>query len=143
MKRFLAILFTLIMFLVFNSCDSSITEYVPKNDAEKKVIELLNTYCDARNNGDMDKLQSLFHDNGTYLHLTGKKLTKSEIAKSDPEFWVQYGKIKLLSPEININNNKATISLKNSVGIDYVPQVFTLIKENGNWIIMDVTTDQA
>ena len=143
MNRLFYICFILAGFLIFNSCDSSISEYVPKNDDEKNVIKLLNSYRDARNNGDINKIQSLFHDNGTYLDLNGQKLTKKEIAKSDPEFWIRYGKIKLLSPEINIKDHKATVSLKNSIGVDYVPQVFTLIKENGNWIIMDVRTEQA
>ena len=141
MKRIKYAIFVLFACLLFNSCDTSLNEYVPKNDTEKDITALLNTYLDARNNGEINKLASMFHDNGMYIAGNGATFTKSQIAESGTEWWVQYGKIKLLTPEININDNEATVSCTAKFGVSYkTPHICTLIRDNENWLIMKVKT---
>ena len=76
MKRFIYISLILALFLVFNSCDTPLSKYEPKNDEEKNIVALLNTYCDARNRGDIVTLHSLFDDKGQYISARGAILTK-------------------------------------------------------------------
>jgi hypothetical protein len=57
--------------LVLNSYDTPLGKYEPKNNEEKSVLELLNAYLYARNNGDMETLASLFHEQGQYFSFSG------------------------------------------------------------------------
>ena len=137
MKRFFYISFFLATFLVLNSCNTPLNEYDPKNDAEKNITDLLNTYLDARNNGDINRLQSTFHDNATYFHIESKiTFTKIKIIDSDPEWWVNH-KVELFNPVIKINDNDATVSVAGeSAGLERCRHIYTLIKEDGKWLIM-------
>jgi len=137
MKRLFYISFVLATFLVFNSCPTPLDKYDPKNDVEKNITDLLNTYLDARNNGDINRLQATFHDNGTYYHLeSDKTFTKSQIADSDSEWWANR-KLELFNPKIKINNNEATVSIDGEyAGLHRYRQIYTLVKEDDKWLIL-------
>jgi len=140
-QRINIFIFVLSACLLFNSCDTPLNEYVPKNDTEKDITALLNTYLDARNNGDIKRLTSTFADNGQYIAGNGARWTKSKIAESDAEWWLQYGKVKLLNPEFNINGNQATVSSTGKWGVAYkTPHIASLVKQEGNWLIVKVKT---
>ena len=122
---------------LFISCDTPINKYDTKNEDEKQIIALLENYLDARNNGDMNRLQSTFHEDGVYLSNDGIKVPRSEIAKMDPEWWVQGGKLKLLNPEIKLNGSKAEVLVKTKHGTHYqVTNYYTLTKVDNQWLIM-------
>ena len=141
MKRINCAIFVLFACLLFNSCDTSLNEYVPKNDTEKDITALLNTYLDARNNGDINKLASMFHDKGMYVAGNGATFTKSQIAESGAEWWVQYGKMKLLNSEFKINGNEATVSSTGKLGGVYkAPHITSLIKRDGHWLVVKIKT---
>ena len=108
MKRALFIGIIISALLLFNSCDTPLNEYKPKSDDEKQIIALLNTYADARNKGDLNRLQSAFQDNGVYISNDGIKVPKAEIVKTESEWWVSGGKFEVLNPEIKINSKDAT-----------------------------------
>lgn len=113
--------------LLLNSCEKSLNEYVPENDTEKKIVSLLNTYVDARNNGDIKILTSIFADNAKYIAGNGARWTKSQIANSDPEWWVQYGKVKLLNSEFKISENDATVTSTGKWGYTFkTPHITSL-----------------
>lgn len=137
MKRALLIGFIISALLLFNSCDIPLNDYQPKSEDEKQIIVLLNTYLDARNNGDLNRLQSAFRDNGVYISNDGIKVPKAEIVKTESEWWVSGGKVELLNPEIEINSKEATVVATEKHGTHYkTAGIYTLVKENGNWLIM-------
>jgi hypothetical protein len=137
MKRALLIVLVLTTFLLFNSCDIPLNDYQPKSEDEKQIIVLLNTYLDARNKGDLNRLQSTFQDNGVYISNDGIKVPKAEIVKTESEWWVGGGKVELLNPEIEINSKDATVLATEKHGTHYkTAGLYTLVKENGNWLIM-------
>ena len=138
MKRFIHIKLILCFILLFNSCDTPLTEYKPKNDDEKQIVDLLQRYTDARNNEDVIGIQSTFHDNGMYLSGSGPKYTKSELATTDPKWWTQMGKYKITDPDIKINGNDAQISMNTWYGKSRYQAAFTLVKDDGKWLIMKV-----
>jgi Domain of unknown function (DUF4440) len=141
MKRTLLSIFILSVVLLFNSCDTPLNEYKPKSDDEKQIIALLNAYLDARNNGDINRLASMFHEKGEYIAGIGATFTKKQIAESKPDWWIQFGTLKLLSPEFKINGNEATVNSTAKFGMALKsPHICTLIKENGNWCIMKIVT---
>jgi hypothetical protein len=137
MKRALLIGIIISALFLFNSCDIPLNEYKPKSDDEKQIIALLNTYADARNKGDLNRLQSTFQDNGVYLSNDGIKVPKAEIVKTESEWWVSGGKFELLNPEIKINSKDATVLATEKHGTHFkTAGLYTLVKENGNWLIM-------
>jgi hypothetical protein len=137
MKRALLIGIIISALLLFNSCDIPLNEYKPKSDDEKQIIALLNTYADARNKGDLNRLQSAFQDNGVYISNDGIKVPKAEIVKTESEWWVSGGKFELLNPEIKINSKDATVLATEKHGTHFkTAGLYTLVKENGNWLIM-------
>jgi hypothetical protein len=137
MKRALFIGIIISALLLFNSCDTPLNEYKPKSDDEKQIIALLNTYADARNKGDLNRLQSTFQDNGVYISNDGIKVPKAEIVKTESEWWVSGGKFEVLNPEIKINSKDATALATEKHGTHFkTAGLYTLVKENGNWLIM-------
>ena len=141
MKRLLYLGFAVIVMLIFNSCDTPLSKYEPKNDEERNIIALLNTYLNSRNNGDINTLTSLFHDNGMYIAGNGATFDKKGIGASKPEWWVQYGKTKLLNSEFKIDGNNATVTSTGKWGVAYKnPHVCTLVKENDKWLFIKIKT---
>ena len=137
MKRAFLIGFIISALLFFNSCDTPLNDYKPKSEDEKQIIVLLNTYLDARNEGDLSRLQSTFHDNGVYISNDGIKVPKAEIVKTESEWWVSGGKVELLNPEIKIKGKDATVLATEKHGTHFkTAGLYTLVKENGNWLIV-------
>ena len=141
MNRIFFVSFTLAAILLLTSCDSSLQDYKPKNDAEKSIKDLLVTYVEARNNGDVDTIMSLLHENCQYAAGTGGTFTKSQLADKNPDWWVEWGKIKLLNSEFKINDNVATVSSTGKWGVHFKnPHVCTLVNEDGKWLITKIKT---
>ena len=131
--------FILAIFLLSISCDTPLTEYNPKNEDEKQIVDLLQKYADARNNEDVIGIQSLFHDNGIYLSGAGPKYTKSEIATTDPMWWSEMGEYRITDPDIKINGNEALVSMNSWYGKGRFQAAVTLVKEDGNWLVMKLS----
>jgi len=138
MKRIIFIGLVLATSLLFFSCETSINEYKPKSDDEKQIIAVLNTYLDARNIGNLNNLQSTFHDSGIYISGRGREIKASEIVNTEPEWWTSDGEVKLYDPEITINGNKATVITTAWYGNYKTAHIYTLVNKNGNWLIMRV-----
>ena len=137
MKRILFVFLTLPMFFLLSSCDTPISKYETKNEDEKQIIALLENYLDARNSGDMSRLQSTFHEDGVYLSNDGIEVPRSKITEMDPEWWVQGGKLKLLNPEIKLNGSEAEVLVKTKHGTHYqITNYYTLTKVDNQWFIM-------
>ena len=69
----------------------------------------------------------------------GGEIKASEIINSDPEWWTSYGDLRLYDPKITINGNVAKIALVTLYGTaGRFQAAYTLVKENGNWLIKEV-----
>lgn len=137
MKKIFLMTTTILLVLVLNSCDTPLKEYSPKNEDEKNIIALLNTYCDARNSADLEKLQETFHDNGIYISGRGGQFTKEKIVETNPKDWLD-NKVDLYDPEFKISGNEAKVTMTAKYGTFKTTQIYSLVNENNNWLIMKV-----
>ena len=141
MRKFIYLSFALAAFLFFNSCESTLKDYKPKNDSEKSIQELLVAYVDARNSGDVDTIMSLLHEDCQYATGVGGTFTKSQLAVKNPDWWIEWGKIKLLDSEFKINDNEAVVSSTGKWGVHFKnPHICTLVNEDGKWLITKIKT---
>ena len=141
MKSALCIGLVVIAPLVFQSCDTPLNDYEPGNETEKSIKDFLSSYIEARNNGDIQRLASMFHDDAVVVAGSGGNFTKSRIADSDPDYWVEWGKIQLLNSQFKIEGDIATVSSTGKWGVHFkTPHVCTLIKEDGRWRFMKIKT---
>jgi len=138
MKKILLIALSLNIALLFFSCETSINEYKAKSDDEKQIVAVLNTYLNARNSGNLKNLQSTFHDKGIYISGRGREIEASEIVNTKPEWWTSDGEVSLYDPIITINGYKATVLTTAKYGSYKTAHIYTLVNENGNWLIMKV-----
>jgi hypothetical protein len=112
-------------------------KYSAKNEEEKKIIALLNTYCDARNSADLAKLHSTFHDDGIYISGRGGQFTKDKILETNPQDWLD-NKVVLYNPDFKVNGNEAKVTMTAKYGSFKTTQIYTLVNESDNWLIMKV-----
>ena len=145
MKRSFYFNLVLALILLFTSCDSPLSDYEPKNDTEKNLKSILTAYVEARNNGDVTKLASMFHDTGEYVAGNGARWTKSQIAETDPDWWTQYGEANLINSKFAIKGNEATVSSTGKWGGTVLltmehPHIATLVKEDGKWLFVKIKT---
>ena len=120
-------------FVLLNSCDTPLNEYQPKSKDEKQISALLNAFIEARNSGDLTRLQSTFHDDGLYISNQGIRVPKAQIADTQPERWIDHGTVQLLNPEIEISNTDAKVRVTEKHRAHFkTPGIYTLRKENGH-----------
>ena len=114
-------------------------KYNPKNEDEKNIIAFLNEHVDARNNAGLARLQATFHDDGIYISGAGGQFPKEKIIESNPQDWLD-NRVELYNPDININGDEAkvTMTAKYFNGTFKTTHIYTLVKENNNWLIMKV-----
>ena len=119
-------------------------KYVPMNDNEKDIIETLDAYLVARNSNDTQNLANLFDEVGKYIAGDGTTMKgKNGIANSDPVWWTQYGKQKILNPKFHIEESKATVSTIGKWGLGHkYPQTFYLIKSDGKWLFSKIAIER-
>jgi hypothetical protein len=135
MKRTFFTVFGLASTIFLISCDIPINRYEPKNEDEKMVVALLNEYCDARNSGDLKRLQSTFHDDGVYKGGHGGAFTKVDFYQID---WKEE-KVELYNLDININDSsaKVTATAKYHSGTWKTTHVYMLTLVGDKWLIME------
>lgn len=137
MKAYVVAGIIIATFVMLISCDTPLNEYQPKSEDEKQISALLNAFIEARNSGDLTRLQSTFHDDGLYISNQGIRVPKAQIAGTQPEWWIDHGTVRLLNPEIEISNTDAKVRVTEKHGAHFkTPGIYTLRKENGHWLIM-------
>jgi uncharacterized protein (TIGR02246 family) len=119
-------------------------KYVPIDTNEKEIIDTLGAYLEARNSNDTQNLAELFDEEGEYIAGDGTAMKgKDDIANSDPVWWTQYGKQKILNPQFHIDKSSATVSTTGKWGLGHRrQQTFYLIKRDGKWLILKVALDR-
>ena len=135
MKKIIIVNVIISSIFLFNSCDTPLTEYQPKNENEKKIVETLKTFTDARNNVDLKVIRSTFHDEGIYYKGLGGELKASDIETADPEIWTRAGIFKITDPDIKINGEEALVIVNTWYGKAKFQAAFKMVEENGNWLI--------
>lgn len=104
---------------------------------EKEVIDLLTRYTEAINKGDSEQILTLFHENGVYVASNmSNPLSREKMAEWKQEDWLSHGQRKLYNPEITINGNEAKVIAKVIYGNTSYTNIYTLVKENNEWLIM-------
>ena len=138
MKPMISITLILLAVFMIISCDTPLNEYKPKNDDEKQIVALLETFVEARNSQDLKTIRSIFHDDGIYFKGMGGEIKASEIESTDPEWWTSFGKFGITDPEININGNEAQIAMNTTYGKARFQAFYVMVKEENKWLIKTV-----
>jgi hypothetical protein len=142
--------------IFFFSCsNSTLSEYVPKSDEEKRIVEVLIRYETAKISFDIEGLLSCLHEEGEYSLACRNVVSKSELKESLPRFWERlrsndpllfpivhecvngdyFEGGELVNPEIRIVEDNASVALR-YVNIVYSLRYYIgLKKENGHWLI--------
>ena len=116
---------------------ATIEEYQTKNEDEKQIIDLLKRYTKIINTGNTEKILTLFHENGVYVTGRGNvPLLREKMSKWKQEDWLSDGLRSLYNPEINIDGNEAAVMVQAKFGNYKTYKIFTLVKENDEWLIM-------
>jgi Putative lumazine-binding len=137
MNRLTLIFLFFLSFLLICSCGTPIEKYKAKNDDEKQIIDLLIRYTDAVNKGDSDQIVPLFHENGVYIASGGNIiLSREKMSEWKPEDWTALGIRRLYDLKITLNGNEAKVKTRVKYGNVSYAGIFTLVKENNEWLIM-------
>ena len=119
------------------SCSTPIEEYQAKNNDEKDIIDLLKRFTELANTGNTEQILTLFHENGVLVTGRGNiALSREKMSKWKQEDWLSDGLRKFYNPEITINGNEAKVMVQAKFGNYKTPKLFTLVKENNEWLIM-------
>ena len=137
MNKAMLIILLLLSFFLICSCSIPIEEYQAKNEDEKDIINLLIRYTEIINTGDSEKIIAFFHENGEYVTVPGNvALSREKMTERKPEDWLYDGKRKFYNPEITLNDNEAKVMVHAKFGKYTTAIIFTLVKENDKWLIM-------
>ena len=137
MKNYLFSIGILIAICSMYSCSTPIEEYQAKNNDEKDIIDLLKRFTELANTGNTEQILTLFHENGVLVTGRGNiALSREKMSKWKQEDWLSDGLRKFYNPEITINGNEAKVMVQAKFGNYKTPKLFTLVKENNEWLIM-------
>ena len=145
----------LILLLTLSCSGSSLTEYVPKNQEEKKIILLLIQYQDAKISCDLDQFLACLHKKGKYHFGRGVMVSKKELKKSLPAFcsslqsgnrafypmnremitgnYIRTG--RFFNPQIVINQETAEVTMTFMKWGWRLRHYISMLRENGQWLI--------
>ena len=146
------------MLLIITTCacgEISLSEYPPETRAEKEIIAVIGQYWDAKREQNLDRLMACLHDQGQYNFECRQMVSKPKLKASLPEFWqrLQSGgrlafpmtheclngdylpSAELTDPKISVNGNIAQARVYYTSMIYKRRCYFSLLKENGTWLI--------
>ena len=167
-KKFLFLLsssLSIVFALVFAySSETPIKEYIPQNQDEADIIDLLGEFQTAKQQYDLVKYLSCLDENGTYMFSGHLMVSKQEFSTLLPDFWkglkTNDAHIKPMCRE-NLNGNffrgsffNSIISVKNDIAkvtvtfqtpiIRWRTLLFlNLIRKNGRWLISQYEWDMG
>ena len=142
MKRVILINFVLSVFLIFISCGTPLEQYQPKNETEKELTEAMLRHVEARISGDADKILAGFHDNCQVSLRPNVVLSKQQLTELKAADWTYDGMVKFSDPKFDIMGDKAIVNLKLNIGVAGKRNShYTIVKENGEWLISNIVID--
>lgn len=123
------------------SCGTSVSDYEPKNQAEKEIKALLIDYLDCRNNHDFDRLCALFHDDAKVKLGRRPYVTKSQLRETWSEDFESWPTVEITNPEIKVAENKASVKVDIDAAGIKLDGAYDLVKENDRWLILKFTAE--
>ena len=149
------ILFFHLSLFIFACSDTSLIDYVPRNEEEEKIISLLIRYQEARSKFDLENYLACLHEKGVFNYASRVMLSKNELSEALPIFWLQLQKgsrlffpmcrenlsgnyfvhFKLVNPIIVIDQNTASATLTYVNSGWRLGHYILMKKENNRWLI--------
>jgi hypothetical protein len=142
MKKTIIHIVTLTFLFTSISCGTPVSEYEPKNQAEKEIKALLIEYQDCRNKHDIDGLLALHHGDAKIMQgYRGKYkyVTKKQARETYPEMFKSFPTINITNPKMEVTENKAIVNFKISADGIKLKGTQHLVKENDRWLIIEYT----
>jgi ketosteroid isomerase-like protein len=142
MKKTIIHIVTLTFLVTSISCGTPVSEYEPKNQAEREIKALLIEFQDRRNKHDLDGLLALFRGDAKVMQGTWrnrKYVTRKQARETWPELFESFPTVKITNPKMEVTENKAVVNFMFSA--DGVTHEGTqhLVKENDRWLIIKYT----
>ena len=129
------------IFYLLSSCGSgtALNEYQPQNQSEKELTDALLKHTDARIAGDIKKILSGIHDECQVNLAPYVPLTKRQLAEVEMDDWTFDGQLYFFDPEFEITGDTAKVRVKVKIGFAGTRMnIFTMIKENNEWLISEL-----
>ena len=151
----------LILLSTLSCYGPSLTEYVPLNEEEKKIMSLLIQYQDAKTNCNLEKFLACLHEKGKYQFGRGSMVSKIELKRLLPGFWseLQSGNPafypinremmtgnyirtgRFLKPQITINRDTAEITMTFTKLGWRLKHYISMFREDDQWLINRLAWD--
>lgn len=120
---------------------ATLKDYKPKSQEEAEIKNVLVTFGNAANRGDVQGVSPLLHEK--FSGPVGKErtvLSKREYLEGLPKRAAEDPQISVGEPQMTIMGDKADVKCPVTVGnVWYGTMVFHLIKENNEWLVMGWT----
>ena len=120
---------------------ATLKNYKPKSKEEAAIKNVLVTFGNAENKGDVQGVSPLLHEN--FSGPVGKErtvLSKREYLEGLPKRAAEDPQISAGEPQMTIMGDKADVKCPVTVGnVWYGTIVFHLVKENNRWLVMGWT----
>jgi hypothetical protein len=140
-KIIITMAFFIFLFISF-SCGTPVSEYEPKNQAEKEIKALLIEYLNCRNKHDLDGLLALFHDDVKLkFALFSNYVTKGQLREIFPDHFESFPTVEFTNAKMEVAENKALVNCKVNVSGAKLKGIFDLVKENDRWLFIKYTTE--
>lgn len=121
MKKSLAIIFIMLITVIFSACSNKnnetlttetatqeVSETVSGNE-ENKVLEVYEKVQQAMIDKDIDTLDRIIKDGTTFTHMSGKTQTKEEYFGEIADGTLNYYKYKIENCRVTVNGDTATL----------------------------------
>lgn len=130
MKKIIIPMVTFIFLLTSFSCGTPVSDYKPRNQAEKEIKALLIEYLNCRKKHDLDGLLALFHDDAKLkFGRLSNYVTKGQSREIYPAHFESYPTVEFTNPKMEVAENKALVNCKvNASGVK-LKGIFDLVKE--------------
>ena len=135
-KLFLPNLLLLIFFSYSYAQSIKLQDYIPKNQDEVAIIQMLKSYSEGWQTKDKQKILACCNDNIELMDYHGKYLTKTEMIKTNVNDWTTTTWFGFYDPKIMIDGNKATVNLGVATGKRYMALTLRMLRENQKWLIL-------
>ena len=142
MKKIIITMAILIFLFIPFSCGTPVSEYEPKNQAEKEIKALLIEYLNCWNKQDLDGLLALFHDDAKLRFPDSSNyITKRQSGEIYPDHFERYPTVEFSNAKMEVAENKALVNCKvNACGVK-LKGTYDLVKENDRWLFIKYTIE--
>ena len=142
MKKIIITMAIFILLFISFSCGTPVSDYEPKNQAEKEIKTLLIEYLNCRNKQDLDGLLKLYHDYAK-LRFPGSSnyVTKGQSREIYPAHLEYCSTVEFTNPKMEVAENKALVNCRVNVCGIKLKGTYDLVKENDRWLFIKFSTE--